>query len=128
MGNRHFLRRRKTRLWWCAIVALCLLLNQWAVAAYVCPQHFENAAGMALPHCHRQADSKQPGLCHEHCNPADLTASAGKLPNVPPGMVPPLAPALRHGSGISVDRNLRVARDCLPAPPLLHEQLCRLLI
>jgi hypothetical protein len=88
MQRRHLpFRKRSVRLWLGVLVSLCLLMNQWAVAAYVCP-----TSEAALP-CHQHADAKQPGMCHQHCDPMPLSSVQSKAPTVPPAIAPPLPPA-----------------------------------
>ena len=115
-------RKRTLRLWLGALVSFCLLLNQWAVAAYACPSD-----QVKLP-CHVHVDKQQPGLCHQHCNPAPLSDVDGKAPTVPPALLPPLPPRGDH---------LLVAAEPLDdgdlsaliaaSPPPLH-RYCRYLI
>lgn len=85
------LRRRTPRFWVTVVALVCLLLNQWAVASYVCPTEavgagvttpFSHAPGVTLPPCHSHTDTQRPGLCHQHCYPTVQSAEHGKAPAV----------------------------------------------
>ncbi len=110
------------RLWLGVVVALCLLANQWAVAAYVCP-----ASPAPLP-CHQHADAKQPALCHQHCNPVPLSSVDGKAPTVPPALVPPLPPAALVVALADGHASASLAIRAAPGAPPPIIRFCRYLI
>ena len=123
MRKRHLpFRERSKRLWLSVLIALCLLANQWAVAAYVCPS---NAAPVP---CHQHADAKQPGLCHQHCNPVPLSSVDGKAPTVPPALVPPLPSAPLVVALANYRAVAWVANDAAPGAPPPIVRFCRYLI
>jgi hypothetical protein len=132
MGNGYsFWRRRSTRQWFGVVLTFCLLINQWAVAAYVCPPGSGDVAralvSSAPSPCHEHADPKQPGLCHEHCNPSVLASVDGKAPSVPPAIIPPLPPAPLLAAQTLDRASLRLIDDSPPTPPR-PALLCRFLI
>lgn len=115
-------QKRALRLWLGALVSLCLLINQWAVAAYACPSE-----QVKLP-CHAHVDKQQPGLCHQHCNPAPLSDVDGKTPTVPPALLPPLPPS-SDGLVVATEplRDADLYALIAASPPTLH-RYCRYLI
>jgi hypothetical protein len=86
------LRRRTPRFWVTVFALVCLLVNQWAAASYVCPTEAIGAANnvttsadassVTLPPCHSHADTQRPGLCQQHCYPTVQSAEHGKAPTV----------------------------------------------
>lgn len=123
MRQRHLpFRERSKRLWLGVLVSLCLLANQWAVAAYVCPSN-------APPQpCHQHMDAKQPALCHQHCNPVPSTPVDGKAPTVPPALVPPLPPAPLVVAAADPCAVAWRGNDAVPGAPPPIIRFCRYLI
>ncbi|HEX7917662.1 hypothetical protein [Rudaea sp.] len=87
---RQFARRR-TRLQCVALIVFCLLFNQLAAAAYVCPTRADAAqeSTQAMADCDEGMDAKHPARCAEHCNPATASADHAPSPAVPPALLPP---------------------------------------
>jgi hypothetical protein len=115
-------RKPAQRLWLSVLVLLCLVMNQWAVAAYACP------TVQVKPPCHAHADKQQPVLCHQHCNPAPLSDVDGKAPTVPPALAPSLAPV---SATVFATVALRCGHDLdavIAASPPPIQRFCRYLI
>jgi len=92
---------RRTRLRFVALAVFCLLFNQLAAAAYVCPTRADAAreSTQAMAGCDEGMDAKHPARCAEHCNPATVSADHAPAPEVPPALLPPttwLRAASRH--------------------------------
>ena len=115
-------RKYSIRLWLGVLVTLCLLVNQWAVAAYVCPTN-----PVPVP-CQQHADAKQPGLCHQHCNPVPLSSVDGKAPTVPPALVPPLPPSTLVVALADRSAVVSPAIEAAPGAPPPIIRFCRYLI
>ena len=123
MRRRHLpFRNRSVRLWLGVLVSLCLLMNQWAAAAYVCPE-----SPAALP-CHEHVDAKQPGMCNQHCDPMPLSLAQGKAPTVPPAIAPQLPPAPVLASDLRGDDGLWTPIDIASPDPPPITRFCRYLI
>lgn len=70
-------KAKSTRTWIAALVAVCLLFSQMAVASYVCPQGVKASnlmtaeAMVSMVDCEAMAasamDPAQPHLCKAHC-------------------------------------------------------------
>lgn len=126
-------RRARHRLQIAVLVVICLLFQQAALAAYLCPMKqmpAETTAAMA--ECAemgmtRQHDEDNPLLCQKHCNPDyTVTTDAAKLA-IPPLALPPifLAPALVQPiSHVAIQTDVPIARS--DPPPRLR--FCSLLI
>lgn len=128
-------RRARHRVHMMILVIACLLFQQVAVAAYLCP--VEQGAvvppaavpATVAPCADMTMDvaTEAPALCVKHCDPDHyLAADAGKL-TVPPLAVPPpeFAPALAHAaSRLALRADVPVARS--DPPPRLR--YCSLLI
>ncbi|QBB69437.1 hypothetical protein ELE36_03070 [Pseudolysobacter antarcticus] len=116
---------------------VCLLVNQWAVASYVCPTEatgagvttsFSHATSMTLPPCHSHADTQRPGLCHQHCYPTVPSAEHGKAPTVAQLALAAVVFSVDFAqslSGRSSEQYVSLTR--VTAPPLAV-QFCRFLI
>jgi hypothetical protein len=125
----NLIRRRKSRLWLSVVATLCLLLSQWAIATYACPGAFTGSKTHATAqHCHPHADSKHPGLCYEHCYPTALQSLGGKLPSVPPAILPASLPMTIKAAAEVDSSSARLFRDSPPAGPPRIVQFCRYLI
>jgi hypothetical protein len=86
-------RRTRHRLRVALMVVFCLLFQQMALAAYLCPQESEPAAPVATAgHCD-DMDMEQvredPGLCDKHCNPDRVVVVEAAKLSVPPLALPP---------------------------------------
>lgn len=90
--------RTRRRLFW--LVALMLLWQQVALAAYVCPlpgaavQHDAAALVVTSPDCmdDMQGQPDQP-LCTKHCAPDSPVQSDARAPGVPAPMLAALVPS-----------------------------------
>lgn len=91
--------RTRRRLFW--LVALMLLWQQVALAAYACPlpgavvQHDAAALVMTSPDCmdDMQGQPDQP-LCTKHCAPDSPVQSDARAPGVPASVLAALVPSL----------------------------------
>lgn len=124
-------RRARQRLRIALLVIVCLLSQQVALAAYLCPleQMPAKTTAMAKP-CAEMGMAPQqdnPVLCQKHCSPDyTVTTDAAKL-SVPPLALPPLilAPAfLQSASHVAIQADVPIARS--DPPPRLR--FCSLLI
>lgn len=83
--------RRHRHHHWVALLALIgLLFQQFAMAAYVCPQEIAIATALAPPEtppCHTP-DAADQARCHEHCHPTIASADHAPALTVPPAMLP----------------------------------------
>ena len=89
------IHRARHRLRMALVVVLCLLFQQVALAAYVCPMEQMPPEMTAMAeHCAEmgmQPDQDNPALCEKHCAP-DLTTAADHVQlSVPALMLPPVA-------------------------------------
>lgn len=78
MSRRHFHRLSTT-----IFLVLSLLLSQFALASYVCPQQADVEAMAAMMEAGQPCsgmDEQQPALCHEHSADPARTFEALKLP------------------------------------------------
>lgn len=84
-----FHRRRHRR--WIALFALVgLLFQQFAMAAYACPQEIAAATAQTdtgMPPCHTP-DASDQARCHEHCHPTTASADHAPALSVPPALLP----------------------------------------
>ncbi|MUV13380.1 hypothetical protein [Noviluteimonas gilva] len=124
-------RRARHRLRIALTVIFCLLFQQAALAAYLCPMEQMPAEASAMAeHCAEMGMEQardNPGLCEKHCNPDhSVAADAAKL-SVPPLALPPLVMSpvyvqpISHGA---VHADVPIARS--DPPPRLR--FCSLLI
>ena len=86
--------RRRLRIALVAIV--CLLFQQVAMAAYLCPQEQAptQAAASACASMGMAQAKTNPALCQKHCAPDFTTAAGHFAPSVPALALPPLQFAL----------------------------------
>ena len=125
--NRHARQRYKIVL----VTVFCLLFQQTALAAYLCPieQMPAEVAAMA-EHCAEMGMDQardNPALCEKHCNPEHSVAADAVKLSVPPLALPPpmLAPVvLRSASLVAVQADVPIVRS--DPPPRLR--FCSLLI
>ena len=124
-------RRARQRLRITLTVIFCLLFQQVALAAYLCPieQRPAQTAAMVEPcaEMDMQPDQDNPGLCEKHCNPDHLLAADGAKLSVPPLALPAiiLAPVLVEPvSHVAIQADVPIARS--DPPPRLR--FCSLLI
>lgn len=124
-------RRTRHRLQIAVLVIVCLLFQQAALAAYLCPveQMPAETSAMAV-HCAEMGMAQRqdnPPLCQKHCNPDhSMTADAAKL-SVPPLALPPpvMAPVyVQPLSHVAIHADVPIARS--DPPPRLR--FCSLLI
>ena len=89
-------RNRRTRLRLALLVTLSLLFQQFALAAYACPELGVPAVNTAVSkHCSDMSASQQKpasALCGQDCAQQPPTAQDARLPNVPPLLTPALLP------------------------------------
>lgn len=123
-------RRARHRLQMMILVIACLLFQQVAVAAYLCPVEQRAAVPAVVEPCADMAmdvATDAPALCAKHCDPDHyLATDAGKL-TVPSLAEPPpeFAPALAHAaSRLAVRADVPVARS----DPPVRLRFCSLLI
>lgn len=124
-------RRTRHRLRIALLATFCLLCQQAALAAYLCPVGQMPAEMVAMAeHCAEQGVPQardNPALCAKHCNPDhSVAADAGKL-SVPPLALPALVfvPVyLQPVSHAAISADVPIARS--DPPPRLR--FCSLLI
>lgn len=83
-------RRHRHHRWLALLALLGLLFQQFAMAAYVCPQEIAVATALAtpaMPPCHTP-DTTDQARCHEHCHPTTASADHSPALTVPPPMLP----------------------------------------
>lgn len=123
-------RRTRHRVHMMILVIACLLFQQVAVAAYLCPVEQGAAVPAAVAPCADMAMDvaiDAPVLCDKHCDPEHYLATDGGKLSVPPLTVPPpeFAPVLAHAaSRLAVRADVPFARS--DPPPRLR--FCSLLI
>lgn len=123
-------RRARHRIHMAILVIACLLFQQVAVAAYLCPVEQGAAVPAAVEPCAdmaMDAATDVPALCVKHCDPDRYLATDGGKLSVPPLAVPPpvFAPVLAQAtSRLAVWVEVPVARS--DPPPRLR--FCSLLI
>ena len=125
------IHRARHRLRMALVVVLCLLFQQVAVAAYVCPVERMPPEMAAMAH-HFAGVGMQPGQDHpargeKHCAPELTTADDHVQLSVPALMLPPVdfAPVLATPvTHVAVQAEIPIARS--DPPPRLR--FCSLLI
>ena len=128
---RRMLRRTRQRLRTAALVVICLLFQQVALAAYLCPMEQMPAEATAMAeHCAEMGMAQQqdnPALCAKHCSPDyGVAADAAKL-TVPPLALPAVVMMpvqVQLVAGIAIQADVPIARS--DPPPRLR--FCSLLI
>lgn len=125
------IRRTRQRLRITLGVLFCLLFQQAALAAYLCPVEkmpAETAAMVTLcAEMGMQQAQDHPGLCEKHCHPDALLAAEGTKLSLPPLALPPitLAPVfVQPVSRVTLQADVPIARS--DPPPRLR--YCCLLI
>lgn len=120
--------RRCHRRRWIALIALIgLLFQQFAMAAYVCPQEIATAVAAhaaGTPPCHAP-DALDQNRCHEHCHPTAASADHTPALSVPPALLP--ATTWSRVLVSSADRGSAppsYARRARAQPPPLSIQHC----
>jgi hypothetical protein len=112
-------------------VTFCLLFQQAALAAYLCPmEQMPSEMSAMAEHCAEMGMERardNPGLCEKHCNPDhSVAADAAKL-SVPPLALPPLVMAplyMQPTSHVAIQADVPVCQS--DPPPRLR--FCSLLI
>jgi hypothetical protein len=123
-------RRARHRVHMMILVISCLLFQQVAVAAYLCPVEQGAAVPAAVAPCAdmpMDVATDVPALCVKHCDPDRyLVTDGGKLTVPPLAVSPPeFAPALAHAaSRLAVRADVPLVRS--GPPPRLR--FCSLLI
>ena len=128
---RRMLRRTRQRLRTAALVVICLLFQQVALAAYLCPMEQMPPETMAMAgHCDEMGMAQEqdnPALCEKHCSPDyGVAADAAKL-TVPPLALPAIVMMpvqVQSVSGLVLQADVPLARS--DPPPRLR--FCSLLI
>ena len=124
-------RRTRHRLQIAVLVILCLLFQQAALAAYLCPMEQMPAETTAMSeHCAEMGMAQQqdnPALCQKHCSPDHSVAADAVKLTVPPLALPALflAPVyVQPISHVAVQSDVPIAQS--DPPPRLR--FCSLLI
>lgn len=98
-GRRHWsiiaamTRRTRHRLRIAFLAIVCLLFQQTALAAYLCPMEQMPAETSAMSNCAGMDMGQQqdnPALCEKHCSPDHSVAADAVKLTVPPLTLPPL--------------------------------------
>ena len=125
------IRRSRHRLKLALVVILCLLFQQAALAAYLCPLEQMPAETAAMTaHCAEMGMEQardNPALCEKHCNPEHSVAADAVKLSVPSLALPPpmLAPVvLQSVARVAAHAYVPIARS--DPPPRLR--FCSLLI
>ncbi|MGO4551252.1 hypothetical protein AB4059_09120 [Lysobacter sp. 2RAF19] len=124
-------RRARHRLRVALLAVFCLLFQQFALAAYLCPIEQMPAEMTAMPeHCAEMGMDQardNPALCEKHCNPEHSVSTDAVKLSVPPLALPApmLTPVvLQSTSHVAVQADVPIARS--DPPPRLR--FCSLLI
>ena len=124
-------RRTRHRLQIAFLVIVCLLFQQAALAAYLCPMEQMPAETMAMSeHCAEMGmvqKQDNPALCQKHCNPDHTVAADAVKLTVPPLALPaPMLAAadLQPAAQVALQADVPIARS--DPPPRLR--FCSLLI
>ncbi|WP_313920756.1 hypothetical protein [Tahibacter sp.] len=83
-------RYRRHRRWIALFALIGLLFQQFAMAAYLCPQEIAVATAQATaetPPCHTP-DTADQARCHEHCHPTTPSSDHAPALTVPPALLP----------------------------------------
>jgi hypothetical protein len=125
--NRHVRQRFKVLL----VTVFCLLFQQAALAAYLCPlEQIPAEASAMAEHCAEMGMAQtqdNPALCQKHCAPDVLVTADHASPNVPALALAPLMHALVLAQPISrVTVQAEVPHAPSDPPPRLR--FCSLLI
>lgn len=124
-------RYQRKRLKIALLAIFCLLMQQAALAAYLCPADVGrvamstmtgNCAEMITTHV-----AHDPGLCAKHCHPDQTSAADAAKLSVPPLALPPVVfsmVAVQSGSCGRLRADVPIARS--DPPPRL--KYCSLLI
>ncbi|QNP40764.1 hypothetical protein [Lysobacter solisilvae (ex Woo and Kim 2020)] len=125
------LRRARHRLRIAFLVIACLLFQQTALAAYLCPMEQMPAETKAMTgHCAEMGMAQtqdNPALCEKHCSPDHSVAADAVKLTVPPLALPPPMLALIEVQPSwqgAIQSDVPVARS--DPPPRLR--FCSLLI
>ncbi len=127
------IRRTRQRLLIAVLAITCLLFQQTALAAYLCPteQRPAETTAMAEPCAEmgmgQQRDTDNPLLCQKHCNPDHIVKTDTAELSVPPLAMPALvlAPVFEQPvSHVAIQVDVPIVRS--DPPPWLR--FCSLLI
>ena len=98
-------RHARQRLKIVMVMIFCLLFQQVALAAYLCPQEALPPETSAMAeHCAEMGMAQQqdnPALCQKHCSPDHATAAEAVNLSVPPLALPPLIMAVLYAQPVS---------------------------
>lgn len=124
-------RRARHRLQIAFLVILCLLFQQAALAAYLCPmEQMPAETAVMTAHCAEMGMAQQqdnPALCQKHCSPDHSVAVDAVKLTVPPLGLPALVLApvyVQPISHVAVQSDAPITRS--DPPPRLR--YCSLLI
>jgi hypothetical protein len=124
-------RHARQRLRIAVLVIFCLLFQQAALAAYLCPMEQMPAETSAMAeHCAAmgmEQSQDNPALCQKHCTPDISVAADHASPSVPALALAPLAYALvvaQPVSHVTVQAEVPIA----PSDPPPRLRFCSLLI
>ncbi|WEN15769.1 hypothetical protein PY254_03600 [Rhodanobacter sp. AS-Z3] len=129
----------RRRLIW--LVALLLLWQQVALAAYVCqavPETMGQVTAMAAApamaamdgHCADMSDAAVSPLCHQHCAPDHATQVDARPTSVPLSALTAVPPMLMSVAVVALqsDRSLAQLDQRRPSPPVPRLLFCSLLV
>ena len=125
--NGHSRQRFKVVL----VTVFCLLFQQVALAAYLCPLQQMPAETSAMAQQCAEMDMAQaqdnPALCQKHCAPDVLVTADHASPVVPPLALAPLTHALVLAQPIS-QVTVQAEEPLAPSDPPPRLRFCSLLI
>lgn len=107
------------------LVVFSLLVQQVALASYVCPAADMPAGNAAMSmHCEGMSKLQQkqaPALCAQYCGRQDTAEQDARLPHVPPLLLPaslfsPLAPVITYAAGTLLHSEFSSPVTGLPPP------------
>lgn len=120
-----FRYRRHRRL--IALFALIgLLFQQFAMAAYRCPQEIAVAAAQATVETtpYQMPDTTDQARCHEHCYPTTPSSDHVPAPTVSPALLPATTWSREYVCPVLPDDTQAYARRARGQPPPVSIQHC----
>lgn len=124
--NRHARQRVKV-----VLVIFCLLFQQVALAAYLCPlERLAAPTSAMVDHCAEmgmQQDQDNPALCQKHCSPDVLVVADHASPTVPALVLAPPVYGIMLAQCIS-HVTVQVDVPFAPSGPPPRLRFCSLLL